>query len=200
MVCPKVHAADRDACQVATSCLGPGSRIGARARSSWSRDRQVVSAGRSQSSSRATARGSSSTRRARSRRARCSPARFRRPCLCKPTSPARRTHVGWSRPRSSGSDASMSSSTTGHDQAVPFGDPRPSTRRLAADPGVNLMGPWYLSRAAVPALREVKGAIVNVGSVAGIIAAGSSLPYAVSKAALHHLTRTLAQALAPECG
>jgi len=64
--------------------------------------------------------------------------------------------------------------------------------------GVNLMGPWYLSRAAVPALRETRGAIVNVGSVAGIIAAGSSLPYAVSKAALHHLTRTLAQALAPD--
>ena len=63
---------------------------------------------------------------------------------------------------------------------------------------VNLMGPWYLSRAAVPALRESKGTIVNVGSVAGIIAGGSSLPYAVSKAALHHLTRTLAQALAPD--
>ena len=64
--------------------------------------------------------------------------------------------------------------------------------------GVNLMGPWYLSRAAASALREAKGAIVNVGSVAGIIAGGSSLPYAVSKAALHHLTRTLAQALAPD--
>jgi len=64
--------------------------------------------------------------------------------------------------------------------------------------GVNLMGPWYMSRAAAPALREAKGAIVNVGSVAGIIAGGSSLPYAVSKAALHHLTRTLAQALAPD--
>jgi ketoreductase RED2 len=63
---------------------------------------------------------------------------------------------------------------------------------------VNLMGPWYVSRAAVPALREAKGAIVNVGSVAGIIAGGSSLPYAVSKAALHHLTRTLARALAPD--
>jgi ketoreductase RED2 len=64
--------------------------------------------------------------------------------------------------------------------------------------GVNLIGAWYLSRAAVPALREAKGAIVNVGSVAGIIAGGSSLPYAVSKAGLHHLTRTLAQALAPD--
>ena len=64
--------------------------------------------------------------------------------------------------------------------------------------GVNLIGPWYVSRAAVPALREAKGAIVNVGSVAGMIAGGSSLPYAVSKAALHHLTRTLAQAVAPD--
>jgi ketoreductase RED2 len=64
--------------------------------------------------------------------------------------------------------------------------------------GVNLMGPWYVSRAAVDELRKTKGSIVNVGSVAGVVAAGSSLPYAVSKAALHHLTRTLAQALAPD--
>jgi len=68
-------------------------------------------------------------------------------------------------------------------------------RRILA---VNLMGPWYVSRAAVAALREAKGSIVNVGSVSGIVAGGSSLPYAVSKAALHHLTRTLAQALAPD--
>jgi ketoreductase RED2 len=64
--------------------------------------------------------------------------------------------------------------------------------------GVNLMGPWLLSRAAVGALREAKGAVVNIGSAAGIIARGSSIPYSVSKAALHHLTRTLAQALAPD--
>jgi ketoreductase RED2 len=63
---------------------------------------------------------------------------------------------------------------------------------------VNLMGPWYLSRAAVSALREAKGGIVNIGSAAGIVARGSSIPYSVSKAALHHLTRTLAQALAPD--
>src|SRR5207247_2098762 len=62
---------------------------------------------------------------------------------------------------------------------------------------VNVLGAWYVSRAALPALREARGAIVNVGSVAGLVAGGSSLPYAVSKAALHHLTRCLAQALAP---
>jgi ketoreductase RED2 len=64
--------------------------------------------------------------------------------------------------------------------------------------GVNLLGPWYVSRAAAPALRGSRGAIVNVTSVAGIAAGGSSLPYAVSKAALNHLTRTLAVALAPD--
>ena len=87
----------------------------------------------------------------------------------------------------------------GMTKRVPFADLEGADEELwQRILGVNLMGPWYVSRAAVPALRETKGAIVNVGSVAGIIAAGSSLPYAVSKAALHHLTRTLAQALAPD--
>jgi len=64
--------------------------------------------------------------------------------------------------------------------------------------GTNLLGPWYISRAALPALRERRGCIVNVSSVAGVIAAGSSVPYAVSKAALNHLTRLLAGAFGPE--
>lgn len=42
------------------------------------------------------------------------------------------------------------------------------------------------------------GAIVNLGSIAGNTGAGSSLPYAVSKAAVHGLTRSLAKALAPD--
>lgn len=42
------------------------------------------------------------------------------------------------------------------------------------------------------------GAIVNVGSIAGITGAGSSMPYAVSKSAVHGLTKSLAHALAPE--
>ena len=87
----------------------------------------------------------------------------------------------------------------GTTRRIPFADLEAADEELwRRILGVNLMGPWYLSRAAVPALREAKGAIINVGSVAGIIAGGSSLPYAVSKAALHHLTRTLAQALAPD--
>lgn len=42
------------------------------------------------------------------------------------------------------------------------------------------------------------GAIVNVGSIAGLTGAGSSMPYAVSKSAVHGLTKSLAHALAPE--
>lgn len=62
----------------------------------------------------------------------------------------------------------------------------------------NLMGPFYAARAAAAALRRAHGAIVNVASIAGHRATGSSIPYAVSKAALLQLTRSLAIALAPE--
>ena len=64
--------------------------------------------------------------------------------------------------------------------------------------GVNLKGTFYCSRAAAPSLRRARGAIVNVASVAGTRAAGSSIPYGVSKAAVLQLTRNLAVALAPD--
>lgn len=63
---------------------------------------------------------------------------------------------------------------------------------------VNLKGSFNCSHAAAPYLRKQGGsAIVNVGSIAGETGFGSSLPYAVSKAAVHGLTRSLARALAP---
>lgn len=62
---------------------------------------------------------------------------------------------------------------------------------------VNLVGPWNVTRAAARHLREHGGAIVNVSSLAGVRPTGSSIPYATSKAALNHLTRLLANALAP---
>ncbi|MGP4097615.1 SDR family NAD(P)-dependent oxidoreductase [Nonomuraea sp. KM90] len=64
--------------------------------------------------------------------------------------------------------------------------------------GVNLMGAFYCARAFAPDLRAARGAIVNVASVAGLLATGSSIAYGVSKAALLHLTRDLAVALGPE--
>lgn len=64
---------------------------------------------------------------------------------------------------------------------------------------VNVMGIWHVARAAAPALRAAgNGSIVNITSAAGIRPGGSSIPYAVSKAAANHLTRLLAKALAPE--
>lgn len=64
---------------------------------------------------------------------------------------------------------------------------------------VNVKGAFNCCRAAAPHLRRGPGsAIVNVGSIAGETGYGSSLPYAVSKSALHGMTRSLARALAPE--
>jgi ketoreductase RED2 len=64
--------------------------------------------------------------------------------------------------------------------------------------GTNLLGTWHLSRIALPHLRKVQGTILNITSLAGVKPTGSSIPYAVSKAALNHLTRLLALVAAPE--
>jgi 3-oxoacyl-[acyl-carrier protein] reductase len=63
---------------------------------------------------------------------------------------------------------------------------------------VNVKGTFYCCRAAAPELRKAKGAIVNIASIAGHRATGSSLVYAVSKAGVLQLTRALALALAPD--
>ncbi len=64
---------------------------------------------------------------------------------------------------------------------------------------VNVIGTWQVTTAAVPHLRASgNGVVVNVSSIAGHASTGSSIPYATSKAALSHLTRLLANVLAPE--
>lgn len=64
---------------------------------------------------------------------------------------------------------------------------------------VNVKGMFFCARAVAPFMKQNKqGAIVNVGSIAGQTGLGSSLPYAVSKAAVHGLTKSLARALAPD--
>ncbi|MGQ5640841.1 MULTISPECIES: SDR family NAD(P)-dependent oxidoreductase [unclassified Streptomyces] len=63
---------------------------------------------------------------------------------------------------------------------------------------VNVFGVWQLTTAAVPHLQQSDDAvIVNISSVSATRALGSSIPYAVSKAALNHLTRLLATQLGP---
>jgi 3-oxoacyl-[acyl-carrier protein] reductase len=64
---------------------------------------------------------------------------------------------------------------------------------------VNVKGPFQCARAAKePMLASGGGAIINVASVAGIAAVGSSIPYAASKAALINMTISLARVLAPK--
>jgi 3-oxoacyl-[acyl-carrier protein] reductase len=67
--------------------------------------------------------------------------------------------------------------------------------------GVNVKGAWFCARYAAPHLRaRGAGHLVTISSTAGLITFGSSIPYCVSKAALIHLTRCLAKALAPVRG
>jgi 3-oxoacyl-[acyl-carrier protein] reductase len=64
--------------------------------------------------------------------------------------------------------------------------------------GVNLKGTFFCSRAALPHLQKTDGSIVNITSVAGLLGAGSSIPYAASKAAVNCMTKSLARAFGPK--
>jgi ketoreductase RED2 len=64
---------------------------------------------------------------------------------------------------------------------------------------VNVLGTWNVIRAAVPHLRAAGDAVIlTITSLAGVRPTGSSIPYAVSKAGLNHLTVLLANVLGPE--
>lgn len=65
---------------------------------------------------------------------------------------------------------------------------------------INVKGAFRCVRAAAPLLSKTQGMVVNVSSISGIIAPAtmSSLAYGTAKAALIHLTRGLAVALAPK--
>jgi NAD(P)-dependent dehydrogenase (short-subunit alcohol dehydrogenase family) len=68
---------------------------------------------------------------------------------------------------------------------------------------VNVKAPFMLTRTFVPMLTvgatlEDPSRIINIGSISGLLVDGlPSYPYSASKAALHHLTRMLAQRLGP---
>ncbi|OZF00758.1 SDR family NAD(P)-dependent oxidoreductase [Rhodococcoides fascians] len=62
---------------------------------------------------------------------------------------------------------------------------------------VNLTGVWNVCKAAIPHLQRSSGQIVNNASLAGVEPMGSSIPYAVSKAGVVHLTKLLAKAFGP---
>jgi tropinone reductase I len=63
----------------------------------------------------------------------------------------------------------------------------------------NLTSAFDLSRKAYPLLKSAGGgSIVNVASVAGVTAVGTGSPYAMSKAAMIQMTRTLASEWGPD--
>jgi NAD(P)-dependent dehydrogenase (short-subunit alcohol dehydrogenase family) len=68
---------------------------------------------------------------------------------------------------------------------------------------VNVIAPWTLIAEARDALvrsatDELPSCVVNITSHAGVRPKGASIPYAVTKAALNHMTRLLAVTLGPQ--
>lgn len=59
----------------------------------------------------------------------------------------------------------------------------------------NLDGVFLCSQAAIPALKETKGAIVNIASISGVRASTLRIAYGTSKAAVIHLTKQQAAEL-----
>jgi ketoreductase RED2 len=63
---------------------------------------------------------------------------------------------------------------------------------------VNVFGTWWLTKAAIPHLKKSKdGNVVNITSIAGVRPVGSSIAYAMTKAALNHMTILLAKSCGP---
>ncbi len=63
---------------------------------------------------------------------------------------------------------------------------------------VNLTGPMYLARAAMPHLVASKGVVVNVTSIGGLFGARGGAAYAASKHGLIGLTKNIAAAYAKD--
>src|SRR3954466_4879224 len=63
---------------------------------------------------------------------------------------------------------------------------------------LNVIAPFQMVRACAEALKNSRGAVVNISSVAAVLGTGSSVAYASSKAALETMSLSLARSLAPE--
>lgn len=63
---------------------------------------------------------------------------------------------------------------------------------------VNVFGTWWLTKAAMPHLKDAPdGHVVMITSIAGVRPVGSSIAYSMTKAALNQLTRLLAKSCGP---
>jgi NAD(P)-dependent dehydrogenase (short-subunit alcohol dehydrogenase family) len=66
-----------------------------------------------------------------------------------------------------------------------------STKQFDLQQTVNLRGAFLVTREALPALREARGFVVNLASIAGTIPTPGLASYGAAKAALIALTRSL---------
>lgn len=63
---------------------------------------------------------------------------------------------------------------------------------------VNVYGTWWLTKAAIPLLRQSDdGNVVTITSIAGVRPVGSSMAYSMAKAALNQMTELLAKSYGP---
>jgi NAD(P)-dependent dehydrogenase (short-subunit alcohol dehydrogenase family) len=62
---------------------------------------------------------------------------------------------------------------------------------------VNVNGPFNVTSAFLPQLRQTRGCIINIGSIQSFIAPPNTAAYSVSKGAVLQLTKALAAELAP---
>ena len=62
---------------------------------------------------------------------------------------------------------------------------------------VNLNGTFNVTLAWLPAIKQTKGSIINIASIASYAGQGASLGYSPSKGAIKMFTQSLAQELAP---
>jgi NAD(P)-dependent dehydrogenase (short-subunit alcohol dehydrogenase family) len=65
------------------------------------------------------------------------------------------------------------------------------TKHFDLQQSVNLRGAFLVTREALPALREAKGYVVNLASIAGTVPTPGLASYGAAKAALISLTRSL---------
>ncbi|MBV8070476.1 MAG: SDR family oxidoreductase [Acidobacteriaceae bacterium] len=57
---------------------------------------------------------------------------------------------------------------------------------------VNVEGAFLVTKAALPLLKKVRGSVLNIGSVAGIVGVKRRFAYCATKGAVHAMTRQLA--------
>jgi len=84
------------------------------------------------------------------------------------------------------------------DDFVPAGDV--SNEQWEGILGVNLDGPFYFTRAALPELQsgDDEGVIINIASIAGKVAGGGGAAYTVSKHGLIGLTKAVSEHYGPD--